>query len=1180
MPAAPATLDDFLSLLGKSGLIAQDELNQRLEHLRAQGLLPDSPSALAKLLVQEGILTPFHTSQLLAGKSRGFLLGSKYKVLERLGAGGMGAVFLCEHVVMRRLVAVKILPPDQANSESALERFHREARAVAQLKHPNIVAAHDVDQEGKLHFLVMEFVDGNTLDRIVRKSGPLPLVRACHYIRQAAEGLQHAHEAGLVHRDIKPANLLLGRDGILKLLDMGLARFFHDSEDNLTRDHEAHSMLGTADYMAPEQAINSTGADIRSDIYGLGGTFYFLLAGESPFAGRSTAQKLMMHQLLTPTRIREVRAEIPPEIEDLIATLLEKDPARRLQTPAEVVSALAPWTDSAIAVPDDAEMPNWPPAIRALLRTDSPSGTRAGTAPTVSGSASPTRVQPSGGFSGLDNPSPSGETFPEDLGIEKPNGSGAFQSASRVRKMSRTPRPRGPGGFPPALSPLAGSAPESTALQTTPSQRSDSLSPGTGGATPSLSLQLPVPTRGRLLLWVGIGLGVIFLGVMLGTIWLLTASPKPQAVVAAKADAGPARPREGEMAVVPAKPPEDVPKPRTIVSMRPERILKGHTDAVESVCFCAGEGNWLVSGSRDKTMRLWETGTGKEVRPFLHPGPVRGVAVLPDKRRALTACSDKTIRLWNLWTGDPIRMFNGHTGEVQSVACLPDGVRFISAGKDWTLRLWNADTGAELKVLTGHQGPVFGLDVSPDGRQALSGGQDRTVRRWDLEEGKEIDQLHVPGPVHRVKFSIDGRMAVLGCGNEVWEWDLVENQVRPIDGPISKAAAVTFSADSRYILAGGDDKLVRLWDTALGKQRLEGIGQTNRIADVSMSPDGQHAASCGPDKTICLWRLPVPFRGVFVGEVRELTGHTNHVECVAWTPDGRKVLSTSLDKTMCLWDVATGKLLLSPFKGHTGALRGLAILPDGKRAVSASTDKADRSARLWDLETGKEIRRFEGHTNGVHWIQCSSDGSRLLSAGKDGFLRMWSIESGKELKGWQAYTDSALTVAYLPDGKRAVSGGIDKDEANPKGPAKYFVRLWNLETEQLIEQRQQSAQPWRVDVSPAGQLVAITDKSSIRLWDLQTGQVRLIDVRVPGTNAGIASCVFSPDGRTVMCGCHDGSVRLLDVATGKELRRLDKHTNQALGVAFSPDGRMAASGGRDNTIRIWQLPEFVAARKD
>ena len=255
------------------------------------------------MLVHEGVLTHFQAKQFLDGKWRGFSIG-KYKVLERLGSGGMGSVYLCEHKLMRRRVAVKVLPTAKAEDPASLERFYREARAVAALDHPNIVRAYDIDQVEKLHFLVMEYVDGASLQEIVKRAGPLDALRAAHYIRQSALGLQHAHEtAGLVHRDIKPANILVDRTGIVKILDMGLARFFNDEEDVLTKKYD-ESVLGTADYLAPEQALDSHSVDIRADIYSLGATFYFCLTGRTPFHEGTVAQKLIWHQTRQPKPIR------------------------------------------------------------------------------------------------------------------------------------------------------------------------------------------------------------------------------------------------------------------------------------------------------------------------------------------------------------------------------------------------------------------------------------------------------------------------------------------------------------------------------------------------------------------------------------------------------------------------------------------------------------------------------------------------------------------------------------------------------------------------------------------------------------------------------------------------------------------------------------------------------------
>jgi eukaryotic-like serine/threonine-protein kinase len=354
--AAPGTVAEFLELVKKSGVAEEKRVDAYLQKLRAANAMPGEPAKLAGLLVREaGLLTHFQAEQLMQGKWRRFTIG-KYKVLERLGSGGMGSVFLCEHKLMRRRVAVKVLPTAKASDPASLDRFYREARAVAALDHPNIVHAYDIDQDEQLHFLVMEYVDGASLQELVKKTGPLDIARACHYIRQSALGLEHAHEAGLVHRDIKPGNILVDRGGGVKLLDMGLARFFNDEDDVLTKKYD-ENVLGTADYLAPEQAIDSHSVDIRADIYGLGATFYFLLTGKPPFGEGTVAQKLLWHQTRNPRPLSDYRQDVSPALTAVLAKMMAKEPAQRYAVPGEVAEALAAFTQNPIAPPSDAEMP-------------------------------------------------------------------------------------------------------------------------------------------------------------------------------------------------------------------------------------------------------------------------------------------------------------------------------------------------------------------------------------------------------------------------------------------------------------------------------------------------------------------------------------------------------------------------------------------------------------------------------------------------------------------------------------------------------------------------------------------------------------------------------------------------------------------------------------------------------
>jgi serine/threonine protein kinase len=364
MPA-PATTSEFVELVQKSGVVDASRLAAYLQQIHDRGPLPKLPTVMANFMVRDAIVTLFQAEQLLLGKWKRFTIG-KYKVLERIGSGGMGQVFLCEHKMMRRRVAIKVLPTAKAEDESSLERFYREARAVATLDHPNLVRAFDIDQDETLHFLVMEFIDGTNLHDIVKRSGPLSPIRACHYIYQSAFGLQYAFDcAGLVHRDIKPGNILVDRAGVVKILDMGLARFFYDEEDPLTRKYD--ETLGTADYLAPEQALDSHCVDVRADIYSLGATFYFLLTGTAPFPDGTVAQKLMWHQSKQPAAIRTLRPDVPPEIAALIERMMMKKPAERLASPADLIQALEPFVQTPIDPPTEAELPQLSPAARAGL---------------------------------------------------------------------------------------------------------------------------------------------------------------------------------------------------------------------------------------------------------------------------------------------------------------------------------------------------------------------------------------------------------------------------------------------------------------------------------------------------------------------------------------------------------------------------------------------------------------------------------------------------------------------------------------------------------------------------------------------------------------------------------------------------------------------------------------------
>ena len=341
----------FLKNLRRSGLLTRHEIEELLPRLprTSRGRI------VARSLVEMGLLTKFQAELLLAGRTNGFLLG-QYRILEQLGEGGMGRVFKAVHQTMNRTVALKLLSPNLVQTSRARELFQREVRAAARLNHANIVTAYDANQIDDRYFLVMEYVDGPNLDQLVRGQKPLPVPLVCEIMRQAANGLQYAHEMGLVHRDIKPANLLVqlagpNQDLTVKILDFGLARLQEPGQENLPGGDRV--IMGTPDYLSPEQAVSLSDVDIRSDLYSLGCTFYFLLTGRVPFPKGTPVEKLDRHKNEEPVPVEEYRPDVPAPVAGIVRRLMAKYPPHRFQTPAELAAAVVPFANAeAPAFPD------------------------------------------------------------------------------------------------------------------------------------------------------------------------------------------------------------------------------------------------------------------------------------------------------------------------------------------------------------------------------------------------------------------------------------------------------------------------------------------------------------------------------------------------------------------------------------------------------------------------------------------------------------------------------------------------------------------------------------------------------------------------------------------------------------------------------------------------------------
>lgn len=350
------TTDDVLATVRASGLLAPDRFE---EAAREVAQLGSDLVAVLRHLVKRKFVTIYQLKKVLNGRSGDLFVG-RYVVLDKIGEGGMGKVFRARDPRDGHTVALKVVRAALLNNPVVRGRYEREVQATSKLDHPNLVRTLDADEAAGKFYMAMEFVDGIDLSRLMKECGALEVPEACEYVRQAALGLQHAHDRGFVHRDVKPSNIVVAGErhvpqatepAVVKLLDLGLARALDPEEmvaPNLTRDH---SVVGTPDYMAPEQAKNSKAVDTRADLYSLGCTFYFLLAGRVPFGATSAIEKILAHHTDVPTPVQALRPQVPGPVAELIARLMSKRPEDRPQSAAEVAARLDPFARYAPGAP-------------------------------------------------------------------------------------------------------------------------------------------------------------------------------------------------------------------------------------------------------------------------------------------------------------------------------------------------------------------------------------------------------------------------------------------------------------------------------------------------------------------------------------------------------------------------------------------------------------------------------------------------------------------------------------------------------------------------------------------------------------------------------------------------------------------------------------------------------------
>jgi WD40 repeat protein len=586
----------------------------------------------------------------------------------------------------------------------------------------------------------------------------------------------------------------------------------------------------------------------------------------------------------------------------------------------------------------------------------------------------------------------------------------------------------------------------------------------------------------------------------------------------------------------------------------PLRAILPHRGAIPATAF-GPDGQLLLTGSSDRTARLWRVGTGEPVGPPLrHDGVVRAVAFGPDGQTVLTGSEDWTARLWRVDTGQPRGPPLRHEGAVLSVAFSPDGQLVLTGSHDRTARLWQTATGKPLGPPLRHQGPVRAVAFNPDGQIVLTGSEDQMARLWRVSTGEPRGPpLRHQGRVWAAAFSPDGQLALTSCDDwtaRLWQVDTGQPVGLPLrhDGAVR---AVAFSPDGQLVLTGGDDRTARLWQAATGKPLGLPLRHGEWVRAVAFSPDGRTVLTGSLDRTARLWQVNSG------RPVRWSLPRQEWVSAVAYSPDGKLVLTGCNDRTARLWQADTGQPRGSPLR-HPEEVLAAAFSPDGQLVL---TGCADRTARLWRADTGEPVGSPLRHDGAVRAAAFSPDGKLVLTGCDDRTARLWQVGTDRPLGPPLRHDEVVLSVALSPDGQTALTGCGDRT-----------ARLWRVDT------GQPRGPPLRHDgivlsvaFSPDGQLALTgSDDRTARLWRADTGEPWGPSFYHQDAVRAVA---FSLDGKTVLTGSHDRTARLWQAATGKPLGPPLHHQNMVWAVAFSPDGRTVLTGSSGGAVQLWEVPQ-------
>ena len=1119
------TVEEFLKRIADCGLFAAESLQQLTSRLKSQEPFANGRD-VGNWLVNQKHIAQGQLEILLKGIDCPLVLGS-YEILDEIGAGGMGQVYKARHREMNREVALKTLKSSLTATSESAQRFQREVEAAARLVHPNVVVAHDAGESDSIRYLVMELVEGQDLSSLVRESGPLPAPEAIDCIVQAAEGLKYAHQRGVIHRDVKPGNLLLDNDGVVKVLDLGLARF-NEPDIASAADAEpltsAGMVMGTADYMAPEQASETRHADERADIYSLGCTLHFLLTGKRVFPAKTLWQTLSSHAEKPTPSLRDARADVPLELDEVFQRMLAKKADERFQSMQEVVDALAdlePATDSG------------------------PTGVK----PAVELAADST-VKTNGAE---ENSSATDET------ILLPD-SRSIPTSKRWIPIAATIAILVIAGF--SLWQRSHSNPTPDDLAQTGASNDDTSTALIDESAAALSAPLydtsPLSARQR--------------DDAVNAVWL-EEDPKRREQLREVARRMPSPLDSLKREDIPTDIFEEaIQYDRTGYLEKHLVAVLGHSEMAHwarilDVAF-TNDSKRVISSSEDGTVVVRDAVSGRVLKRLTLDGHTGAIAVSPDDKHLYVYVGNAiAIEEWDL-TSYKRNWRKTDCGRVSSLVCSSNGRWLAVGGYENTLDLldrenheWSTYSIASrfssmafcgddrwLAIARGLAEPgvaLFDLQTqsfaeplvtescnsvaaSTDGEK-LFVNDDQDISIWNVADWSRIDSFELASGLP-IAIHPDGdtlavvRDPVDRQSGGVAVFNVKSGTSRETDAPVFEDVwSVEFSADGTRLAAGCSDGLY-LWDATTWQRVIPDrlAGYRGGIQKLALHADAQLLAAATSQRTIHQWNLPTG-ESFSTTRLETSTGIPSKIEDLEFSPDGTHLaVAGYFDKSLRYLDAQTGRT--NRHFPLPEAIMRLAFSPDGSQLY---TTHWNGSCIERDAESAEVIRTFQivdGVMRGLS-IDISRDGTSLAAGWEvvgGGGTQIIDLQSGSLVVETKT---GFYSPRFTPDGQSIMSGAAHK-----------FVLTSSTTPENSIDlpgapqagRGYCRASGHSLAVNPlTGELVGAANTGVLHFWTSAGNQIRTVFIGPPGGQ--IPDLKFTPDGRYLITANGNGTIYVLRV---------------------------------------------------